>query len=213
MKTLLLPALALLAPFCAFAADAPAPEAPKAAATAAPKIGEPAPALGVADLDGKVRTLEEFRGKIVVLEWFNPGCPFVKKFYGPGKMQAWQTQLAAKDVVWLTVASTRAGHPDHKDAATLKTWLKDNRAAPATVLIDTDGALARRYAAKTTPHLFVIGKDGKLAYMGAIDSIRSPKPADIDKATPYLLNAVEAVAAGKPADPAETKAYGCGVKL
>ncbi len=211
MKTLILPALALLAPFSAFAADAPAP---KAATTAsAVKIGAPAPALGVVDLEGKIRTLEEFRGKIVVLEWFNPGCPFVKKFYGPGKMQAWQTQLAAKDVVWLTVASTRAGHPDHKDAAALKTWLKEAKAAPATVLLDTDGALAHRYEAKTTPHIFVIGKDGKLAYMGAIDSIRSPKPADIEKAAPYLLNAVEAVAAGKPADPAETKAYGCGVKL
>lgn len=212
----LLALLAILGAASAGAAEpaaAPNPPASQPAVSTAPRIGKTAPGIDVADLDGKTRTLAEFSGKVIVIEWLNPGCPFVKKFYGSGRMQEWQKQLTGKGVVWLSVVSTRKDHPEFRDAAALKTWITEQKAAPTAVLLDTDGAMARRYAAKTTPHMYVIGKDGRLAYAGAIDSIRTPRPDDIAKATPYLLNAVTAVSDGKPANPAETKAYGCGVKL
>lgn len=207
---LLLVAAALLAAPRSFAESASV-TAP--AVVAKPAVGSPAPELGVPDADGRIRTLAEFSGKVVAVEWLNPGCPFVKKFYGAGKMQALQKELTAKGVVWLTVASTAAGHPDHKDAAALKAWMAGQGGAPTAILVDASGALARRYAAKTTPHMFVIGTDGRLAYMGAIDSVRSAKAADIPKAVPYLANAVGAALAGKPAEPADTAPYGCSVKL
>lgn len=188
------------------------PAGPKTGTTAA-AIGRAAPEWGVKDLDGKPRGPAEFAGKVVVLEWFNPGCPFVKKFYTPGKMQEWQRELTAKGVIWVTVASTKPAHPDHKDAAALKSWMTTNKAAQSLVLFDAEGVMARRYGAKVTPHMFVIGKDGTLVYSGAIDSVRSPKPADIAQAKPVLLNAVQAALDGKPVETPMPAPYGCGVKL
>lgn len=184
-----------------------------AALLAAPSVGAPAPAFSAKNADGKTVSLADYKGKVVVLEWFNPGCPFVKKFYGPGKMQELQTKYVAKDVVWLTVSSNAAKNPDHLDGAALKKKAAELKSGSSELIDDTSGDLARLYAAKTTPHVFVIGKDGKLAYQGAIDSVATPNSADIAKATPYLANAIDASLAGKAASPAETKAYGCGVKL
>ena len=149
----------------------------------------------------------------MVLEWVNPGCPFVKKFYAPGRMQQWQKESVSKGVVWISVASTRRGHPDHLDGAGLKAWMSQQGGAPSVILADVSGALARRYAAKTTPHFFIIGADGKLVYKGAVDSIRSAKSEDIAKAAPHAINAVDAALAKRAATPAETAPYGCGVKL
>ena len=178
-----------------------------------PAVGAPAPDFAAKDAAGRAVKLSDHKGKIVVLEWFNPGCPFVKKFYAPGKMQELQKTYAAKGVVWITVASTKAKHPDHLDGAALTKKAAEWKASPAVILDDTDGAVARLYAAKTTPHLFVVGADGKLLYKGAIDSGRSPKSDDIAGATPYLANALDAALAGKTPEPADTKPYGCGVKL
>lgn len=180
---------------------------------AAPTVGQPAPDFSAKSIEGKPVKLADLKGKVVVLEWYNPACPFVKKFYAPGKMQALQKSLADKGVVWLSIASTNAKNRDFLDNAALVKRVADDKSAPFAVVDDAAGDLARLYEAKTTPHIFVIGKDGKLVYQGAIDSIRSSKSEDIAKADAYLVNAVEAALAGKPASPAETKAYGCGVKL
>lgn len=179
---------------------------------AAPAVGVAAPDFSAKDAAGKPVKLSDHKGKIVVLEWFNPGCPFVKKFYEPGKMQELQKTYAAKGVVWITVASTAAKHRDHLDGPALTRKAAEWKAAPAVILDDTDGAVARLYAAKTTPHLFVVGPDGKLLYKGAIDSIRSTDSEDIAKATPWLANAIDAALAGKTPEPADTKPYGCGIK-
>lgn len=178
-----------------------------------PTVGAPAPDFSAKDADGKVVKLSDYKGKVVVLEWFNQACPFVHKFYEPGKMQELQKTYSAKGVVWLTVASNKKENPNYLDGAGLKKKAAEWKATPAAILHDASGDLARLYAAKTTPDMFVIGADGKLAYKGAIDSIRSPKSSDIAKATPYLANAVDAVLAGKTPEPAETKPYGCGIKL
>ncbi len=178
-----------------------------------PAVGAAAPEFSAKDADGKAVKLSDHKGKVVVLEWFNPGCPFVKKFYAPGKMQELQKAYAAKGVVWITVASTKAKHPDHLDGAGLKAKALEWKASPGVMLDDTDGVVARLYSAKTTPHVFVVGADGKLLYKGAIDSGRSPKSDEIAKSTPYLANAIDAALAGKTPEPAETKPYGCGVKL
>lgn len=178
-----------------------------------PAVGAAAPEFTAKSAEGRDVKLSDHKGKIVVLEWFNPSCPFVKKFYEPGKMQQLQKDYAGKGVVWITVASTAKKHPDHLDGPALQKKIAALKAAPSLILDDSDGALARLYAAKTTPHVFVIGKDGKLLYKGAIDSVRSTDPDDIAKATPYLANAIDAALAGKSPEPAETKPYGCGVKL
>ena len=180
---------------------------------AAPVVGEPAPDFATTDADGKAVKLSDYKGKVVVLEWYNPGCPFVEKFYVPGKMQELQKTYTAKGVVWLTVACNKKNHPAYLDEAGLKKKAADWKAAPSAILQDASGDISRLYSAKTTPHMFVVSADGKLAYAGAIDSKPTPKAADIAKATPYLANAVDAVLAGKTPEPAVTKPYGCGVKL
>lgn len=180
---------------------------------AAPVVGQPAPEFTAKSAEGKEVKLADYKGKVVVLEWYNPGCPFVKKFYAPGKMQELQKTYAAKGVVWLTIASAKPKSGAYLDGAALTKAMTAAKGAPAAILSDDDGKVARLYEAKTTPHMFVISADGKLAYKGAIDSKPTPKSDDIAKATPYLANAVDAVLAGKPVETAETKPYGCGVKL
>lgn len=180
---------------------------------ATPVIGAAAPEFAAQDADGKAVKLSDHRGKVVVLEWFNPGCPFVKKFYAPGKMQELQKTYTTKGVVWITVASTNAKHRDHLDGAALKAKATEWKATPTVLLDDTAGTVARLYEAKTTPHVFIVGADGKLVYKGAIDSGRSAKSDEIATATPHLANALDATLAGKTPAPADTKPYGCSVKL
>lgn len=187
--------------------------APVALFASGPAVGAPAPDFSVKTAAGKEVKLSDYKGKVVVLEWYNPGCPFVKKFYAPGKMQELQKTYTARDVVWLTVASANPKSGAYLDGAALTKAMTSAKGAPTAILSDDDGKVARLYDAKTTPHMFVISADGKLAYKGGIDSKPTPKSDDIAKATPYLVNAVDAVLAGKAVEKADTKPYGCGVKL
>jgi peroxiredoxin len=175
-------------------------------------VGAPAPEFSAKDSTGKEVTLQGLRGKIVVLEWFNPGCPFVKKFYKNGDMQKMQQELQEKGVVWLTVSSSapgKSGHLTPESAAETRSELKMKSSA---LLLDESGTIGKAYGARTTPHIFVISSDGKLAYAGAIDSEASTSSSDIAGATNYLVGAVDALRAGKQVAPSSTDAYGCSVK-
>lgn len=181
-------------------------------AAAAPQIGKPAPAFAVKDSNGTSRNLQEYLGKVVVLEWTNNECPFVQKHYGSDNMQALQRKYVEQGAVWLTVISSASGKQGHIDGATANELTRQRNAAPTAVLLDEPGAMGRAYDARTTPHMYVIDTEGMLAYMGGIDSIPSADPADIPKATPYFAEAVDAVMAKKAVPVAVTKPYGCAIK-
>ena len=183
-----------------------------AAAWAAPSVGAPAPAFSAVDSNGKTVSLAYYKGKHVVLEWTNDGCPFVKKHYGSGNMQSLQKEFTAQNVVWLSVISSAPGQQGYVDGAAANKLTAARGAAPTAVLLDPKGDLGRLYGAKTTPHLFVIDPTGKLEYAGGIDSIASPDPADIAGATPFLKVALTEALAGKPITSPVTKPYGCSVK-
>lgn len=181
-------------------------------ATAAPKIGEPAPAFSLAGSDGKSHALSDYKGKYVVLEWTNDGCPFVRKHYGSGNMQSLQKEETGKGVTWLSIVSSAPGKEGYADAAKATELTKARKAAPTVVLLDPAGEAGHAYGARTTPHMFVIAPDGTLIYMGGIDSIASADVEDIAKATPYVKVALAEAMAGKPVTNAVTKPYGCSVK-
>ncbi len=181
-------------------------------AVAAPKVGEPAPTFVGVDSKGKTHNLSDFKGKTVVLEWTNDGCPYVVKHYGSGNMQALQKDLTAKGVVWLTVISSAPGEQGHVDGAGADKLTTARNAGPSAVILDADGKIGRLYDARTTPHMYVITPDGKLAYNGAIDDKPTADTADIKSAKNLVRNAIDLVAAGKPVDPAVTRAYGCSIK-
>ncbi len=171
-----------------------------------------APAFALPDLNGTVHSLEQYAGKIVVLEWTNYDCPFVKKFYSVGAMQALQEKYTAKGVVWLSICSSAAGKQGH---FTKEEWLKrvEKSAVKATaVLLDENGETGKAYGAKTTPHMYVIDKDGNLAYQGAIDDKLSTNSADIEGARNYVKEAIKALMDGTPVEVPETSPYGCSVK-
>lgn len=187
-----------------------APDA-TAATTAAAKVGQAAPAIQLVDSTGKTRSLAEFKGKTVVLEWTNHECPFVKKHYG-GNMQAQQRDATADGVVWLTVNSSAPGKQGHVDGAAAERVRKDARAVQTAYLLDPQGTTGRAYGAKTTPHMYIVDPNGVLRYAGGIDSIPSADTADIAKATQYVPQALAELAAGKPVSVATTRPYGCTVK-
>ncbi len=175
-------------------------------------VGQPAPAFTATDSNGKVVSLADFAGKSVVLEWSNDGCPFVKKHYGSGNMQALQKTYTGKGVVWLTVLSSAPGRQGHVDGPTADKLSVSRGAVPTHVLLDPQGALGHRYGAKTTPQLFVVDAKGTLVYAGGIDSIASADADDIPRAEPYLKEALDEVLAGKPVSKPTTRSYGCSVK-
>ncbi len=183
-----------------------------ASAAAQAKVGEPAPAFTLVDTNGTSRSLAELRGKVVVLEWFNHDCPFVKKHYKSGNMQKLQKQYTAEGVVWLSINSSAPGKQGNVTPADANELTTAKGAAPTAVLLDPDGAVGRLYGAKTTPHMFVIDQQGVLRYAGAIDSLPSTDQEDVPKATNYVAAAVDAVRAGKPVEVATTQSYGCSVK-
>lgn len=183
-----------------------------ATALAGPTVGQPAPAFSAVDSNGRTVSLADFKGRPVVLEWTNDGCPFVKKHYGSGNIQALQKAFTAKNVAWLSVISSAPGQQGHVDGAAANKLSADRGAAPTAVLLDPSGAVGKLYDAKTTPHLFVVDAKGVLAYAGGIDSVPSADADDVAKATPYLKLAVDAVLAGKPVANPSTKPYGCSVK-
>ena len=174
--------------------------------------GRPAPAFTLVGTDGVERSLADYRGRTVVLEWLNYDCPFVGKHYGSGNMQGLQERAAADGVVWLSVVSSAPGEqgyfePDAMDARTAREG--GNQAA---VLLDPDGAVGRRYGAVTTPHMYVIDAEGTLVYNGAIDDAPSTDQADVATATDYVTPAIAAARAGRSVSPARTQPYGCSVK-
>ncbi len=180
---------------------------------AAAKVGEAAPAFSVTDLTGKKHQLSDFKGKVVVLEWVNPKCPFVVKHYdNSGNIPALQKAAAADGVVWISINSAAAGKEGDFDAAEVESWSKKTGAAPAAYVRDADGKLGKLYGAKTTPHMFIIGADGVVAYAGAIDSIRSTDSDDVAKATNYVSAALASIKAGKAPEMTASQPYGCSVK-
>ncbi|MDP3295937.1 MAG: thioredoxin family protein [Nevskia sp.] len=183
-----------------------------AAAWAAPSVGAPAPAFSAVDSNGKTVSLADYKGKHVVLEWTNDGCPFVKKHYGSGNMQSLQKEFTAKNVVWLSVISSAPGEQGYAEGIEANKLTAARGAAPTAVLLDPKGDIGRLYGAKTTPHLFAIDPAGKLEYAGGIDSIASTDAADIASATPFLKVALTEALAGKPISTPVTKPYGCSVK-
>ena len=174
-------------------------------------VGQPAPAFTVTDLTGKPVKIEDFKGKTVVLEWHNFGCPFVQKHYKSGNMQALQKKYG-KDVVWLAVNSTNKSASDYTEPAVLTTQLKQFDAAPANYLMDEPGTMGKAYGAKTTPHMYIIDPTGKLVYNCAIDDKRSTNPEDVKTSKNYVAAALDEMKAGKPISVASTTPYGCTVK-
>jgi peroxiredoxin len=174
--------------------------------------GQAAPDFSEADTAGKAVRLADFRGKFVVLEWTNPECPFVRKHYESRNMQGLQKEFGGRDVVWLAVNSTVLGHAEHKSGTQMADWMRGQGAAARAVLIDADSSTGRLYAAKTTPHMFVIDPQGKVVYAGAIDDRRSANPADVKGARNHVRAALDEAMAGKPVTVASTTPYGCSVK-
>jgi len=178
------------------------------AAFAAPAV---APAFSLKDADGRTRTLAEFKGKVVVIEWVNEGCPYVQKHY-KGNMQATQKQALADGAVWLTVASSAPGQQGHVTGAQAKAWMAANKATPTAFLLDPTGVAGKAYGAKTTPHMYVVDKTGRLVYQGGIDDKATSKVEDIAGATNYVKAALADLKAGRPVKTAFSKPYGCSVK-
>ena len=185
---------------------------PVTAASAAVTVGQPAPAFSLPGSDGKTHALADYSGKIVVLEWFNRECPFVRKHYESQNMQHLQRDYTAKDVVWLSVISSAPGKQGHATATEAAATAKELNATPTAVLLDESGSVGQSYGAKTTPHMFVIGKDGTLLYQGAIDDDPSFKQDGIATSKNYVRNALDETLAGKPVSEPVSTPYGCGVK-
>ncbi len=183
-----------------------------AVAQATAVVGQTAPAFSAVDTAGKTVALADLRGKHVVLEWVNPGCPFVRKHSDSANMQATQKGAKDKGVVWLAVNSTRTDHYDYLKPAAMADWMAKSGAAATATLMDSDGEVGRAYGARTTPQMFVIDPAGKLVYAGAIDSKASANPADVKTATNHVSVALGEVLAGKPVSVAATQPYGCSVK-
>jgi peroxiredoxin len=182
------------------------------AAGAAPQIGQAAPDFTAVDSQGNSVQLRSYRGKTIVLEWTNADCPYTRKHYASGNMQSMQALAQQNGVVWLTVISSAPGKQGYVNGPAADALTQSRKAVPAAVLLDPSGAVARLYAAKTTPHLFVIDKNGALQYMGGMDSIATTDEADIARAEPYLKEAMLAVVQGNPVPRAVTKPYGCSIK-
>lgn len=187
----------------AFTASAGSPVA------SAPEIGKPAPAFTLTDIAGTSHTLSDFKGKVVVLEWTNPGCPFVQRVYRDGLMTAAQKEFVQKGVVWLVINSTNTTHRDYLSPEALKERFAEWKAGFSALLMDSDGKVGKQYDAKTTPHMFIIDKGGTLVYNGAIDD--DPR-GEKDVKVNYVRDALSALLAGKAVSTSVTKPYGCSVK-
>jgi hypothetical protein len=183
-----------------------------AAASAEPTVGLPAPDFALTDLQGHLHRLSDYHGKVVVLEWTNPECPFVLKHYNSGNLPKLQQEARADGVVWLAINSGHPGAQGDFEPAQVRAWLEAKGAAPTAYFRDRDGRVGHLYGAKATPHLFVITADGTLVYAGGIDSIPSAKISDLAQATNYVRAALAAVKAGQPVAVPTSRAYGCSVK-
>ena len=178
----------------------------------AARVGQPAPDFSLPDTGGKAVRLADFRGRFVVLEWTNPGCPFVRKHYESGNMGATQKLARDQGVAWLAINSTETASGDYLEPPRLADWLKQHQGVPTAVLMDPKGTTGRAYDAKTTPHLYIVDPQGMLVYAGGIDSIASARVSDIEKATNHVKAALADIAAKRPIAQAVTKPYGCTIK-
>lgn len=176
------------------------------------EVGKLAPDFTLEAADGSDITLSKLKGKEVVLEWVNFGCPFVKKHYNEGHMQDLQKKYTEKGAVWILISSANTDHPTYMDGKTLAKSAKAQGAAATYTLVDADGKVGKAYDAKTTPNMYVINKEGVLSYAGAIDSKKSTSTADIEGSDNYVSAALDSLLAGKKVATPETKPYGCSVK-
>lgn len=195
-------ALTALSPFASLLLPATAQAA---------SVGQAAPDFTLMDTAGKPVKLSQFKGKPVVLEWNNPGCPFVKKHY-QGNMQTLQKEVVAQGGVWLAINSTRDDSGDYMSPAQLGRWMTEQKASPTATLMDEDGKVGQAFAARVTPHMYIVNAQGVLVYAGGIDSIASARVDDIPKATNYVRQAMAEIKAGKPVSVANSRAYGCSIK-
>jgi len=177
-----------------------------------PTVGQKAPSFTLTNSDGKNVSLSDYEGKLVVLEWTNHECPFVKKHYSSNNMQNLQKKYTEQAVVWLSIVSSAPGNQGHIDGSKAKMLTKERSASPSQVLFDPSGNVGKQYHAKTTPHMYIVNTDGTLLYNGAIDSIKSADTADIAKADNYVDVALSEIMAGKEVSQPITRPYGCSVK-
>lgn len=195
-------ALAALSPFASLLL----PGTAQAAA-----VGQAAPDFTLTNTAGQPVKLSQFKGKPVVLEWNNPGCPFVKKHY-QGNMQALQKEVTGQGGVWLAINSTRDDSGDYLAPAQLGRWMTEQKASPTATLMDEGGKVGQAYAARVTPHMYIVNAQGVLVYAGGIDSIASARVEDIANATNYVRQAMAEIKAGKALSVATSRAYGCSIK-
>ncbi|MDO8277476.1 MAG: thioredoxin family protein [Burkholderiaceae bacterium] len=181
-------------------------------AHAAATVGQPAPNFRATDTNGRTHQLSDFRGKYLVLEWTNPGCPFVRKHYDSRNMQALQKEFTAKNVVWLAVNSTETAASDYLPPAKLAAWMTGQGTVPTATLMDVEGTMGRAFGARTTPHMYIVDPQGRLVYAGGIDSIASSRMDDIKTATNHVRRSLSEALAGKPVSMATTPPYGCSIK-
>jgi peroxiredoxin len=182
------------------------------ALSSAAKVGEAAPDFTGTASNGKTVRLSDYRGKFVVLEWHNNGCPFVRKQYNSGNMQRLQKEWTSQGVAWFTILSSAPGKQGYATASEENEFLAKEQAAPSAALLDPSGAIGHLYDAKTSPHMFVINQQGVIIYDGAIDDKPTTDVADVPGAKNYVSLALQEARAGKPVETAATRPYGCGVK-
>ena len=176
-----------------------------------PPVGSAGPDFSLKDTKGQSQSLSQYKGKTVVLEWFNPECPFVKKHYGSDNMQKLQKQFTDKGVIWLTIDSARDGAEGYLTADAANKIMTQWKTHQTALLLDPDGVAGKAYGAKNTPNMVIINPEGKIVYEGAIDSKATPNPADIPSSTNYVKAALDEALAGKPVSNAQTKPYGCHI--
>lgn len=182
------------------------------ASALAVKVGDQAPDFTGTDSHGQTHKLSDYRGKFVVLEWHNNGCPFTKKHYESGNMERLQKEWTDKGVVWFTVISSSPGSQGYVTADQENEYMQKMHAVPTAALLDPKGDIGHLYGAKTTPHMFVINPQGQLIYNGAIDDKATPDQSDINGAKNYVSEALQEAMAGQPVATATTRPYGCSVK-
>jgi peroxiredoxin len=176
------------------------------------EVGKPAPDFELTDTKGTTHKLSNFKGKTVVLEWFNHDCPFVVKHYKSGNMPGLQKKYTEAGVIWLSINSGSKASGSYRDPATTDALTEEHKALPTAVLLDESGTTGKLYGAKTTPHMYIIDSEGTLRYQGAIDSTPSADAEDIATSENYVSLALDAISAGTEIASTTTKAYGCSVK-
>jgi len=176
------------------------------------EVGTSAPDFSLKDANGQERSLSEFEGKYIVLEWFNPECPFVKKHYNSGNMQGLQEKYTGQEVAWLSIDSSAEGNQGYLTPEEAGEFVDEKQVKSTAILLDHDGTVGKLYGAKTTPHMFIIDPEGTLVYQGAIDDVPSTDAEDIEGAKNYVDETLSLALSGQDVSAYSTKSYGCSVK-